>query len=103
MNEALKDAGCYTMNLGEMLTDLSTAATFEGDKVKVSYTNVLQLIQILHDNIAETLQECEGKEFVITLPKGLIAIIQCLLTSIISPGFNHTSYSGTDTTIPRLW
>ncbi len=72
MNEALKDAGCYTMNLGEMLTDLSTAATFEGDKVKVSYTSVLQLIQILHDNIAETLKECEGKDFVITLPQGLI-------------------------------
>jgi len=89
MNEALKDAGCYTMNLGEMLTDLSTAATFEGDKVKVSYTNVLQLIQILHDNIAETLQECEGKEFVITLPKGLIgSTIKTLVEDVLKLKIN---------------
>lgn len=89
MNEALKDAGCYTMNLGEMLTDLSTAATFEGDKVKVSYTNVLQLIQILHDNIAETLQECEGKQFVITLPKGLIgSTIKTLVEDVLKLKIN---------------
>jgi len=89
MNEALKDAGCYTMNLGEMLTDLSTAATFEGDKVKVSYQNVLQLIQILHDNIAETLQECEGKEFVITLPKGLIgSTIKTLVEDVLKLKIN---------------
>ncbi len=89
MNEALKDAGCYTMNLGEMLTDLSSSATFEGDKVKVSYSNVLQLIQILHDNIAETLQECEGKEFVITLPKGLIgSTIKTLVTDVLKLKIN---------------
>ena len=89
MNEALKDAGCYTMNLGEMLTDLSTAATFEGDKVKVSYQNVLQLIQILHDNIAETLNECEGKEFVITLPKGLIgSTIKTLVEDVLKLKIN---------------
>jgi len=89
MNEALKDAGCYTMNLGEMLTDLSTAATFEGDKVKVSYSNVLQLIQILHDNIAETLKECEGKEFVITLPKGLIgSTIKTLVEDVLKLKIN---------------
>lgn len=89
MNEALKDAGCYTMNLGEMLTDLSSSATFEGDKVKVSYNNVLQLIQILHDNIAETLQECEGKEFVITLPKGLIgSTIKTLVTDVLKLKIN---------------
>ena len=89
MNEALKDAGCYTMNLGEMLTDLSTAATFEGDKVKVSYQNVLQLIQILHDNIAETLQECEGKQFVITLPKGLIgSTIKTLVEDVLKLKIN---------------
>lgn len=89
MNEALKDAGCYTMNLGEMLTDLSSSATFEGDKVKVSYQNVLQLIQILHDNIAETLQECEGKEFVITLPKGLIgSTIKTLVEDVLKLKIN---------------
>ena len=89
MNEALKDAGCYTMNLGEMLTDLSSSATFEGDKVKISYQNVLQLIQILHDNIAETLQECEGKEFVITLPKGLIgSTIKTLVEDVLKLKIN---------------
>ena len=89
MNEALKDAGCYTMNLGEMLTDLSSSATFEGDKVKVSYQNVLQLIQILHDNIAETLQECEGKQFVITLPKGLIgSTIKTLVEDVLKLKIN---------------
>jgi len=89
MNEALKDAGCYTMNLGEMLTDLSTAATFEGDKVKISYNNVLQLIQILHDNIAETLQECEGKNFVITVPSGLIgSAIQTIVKDVFNLNIN---------------
>lgn len=88
-NETLKDVGCYTMNLGEMLTDLSTSATFEGDKVKVSYQNVLQLIQILHDNIAETLQECEGKSFVITLPEGLIgATIKTLVEDVLKLKIN---------------
>jgi len=95
MNEALKDAGCYTMNLGEMLTDLSSSATFEGDKVKVSYQNVLQLIQILHDNIAETLQECEGKQFVITLPKGLIGTtIKALVEDILKLKVNFEVEDG---------
>lgn len=88
-NETLKDLGCYTMNLGEMFTDLSTAASFEGDKVKISYNNVLQLIQILHDNIVETLQECEGKKFVITVPNGLIgSAIQTIVKDVFKLNIN---------------
>lgn len=95
MNETLKDLGCYTMNLGEMLTDLSTSATFEGDKVKVNYQNVLQLVQLLHDNIAETLQECEGKNFVITVPNNLIgATIQTIVKEILKLNINFEVEDG---------
>lgn len=94
-NETLKDLGCYTMNLGEMFTDLSTAASFEGDKVKISYNNVLQLIQILHDNIAETLQECEGKMFVITVPNGLIgSAIQTIVKDVFKLNINFEVEDG---------
>lgn len=89
MNEDLKKAGCYTINFGEMLTDLASTSTFEDGKVKISYANVLQLIQLLHDNIAETLQECEQKELVITLPKGLIgATIKTLVTDVLKLKIN---------------
>lgn len=89
MNEDLKKAGCYTINFGEMLTDLSNTSTFEDGKVKISYNNVLQLIQILHDNIAETLQECEGKTFVITVPNGLIgSAIQTIVKDVFKLNIN---------------
>ncbi len=89
MNEDLKKVGCYTINVGEMLTDLSETSTFEGDKIKISYTNILQLIQLLHDNIAETLQECEQKQLVITLPKGLIgSTIKTLVEDVLKLKIN---------------
>ena len=72
-NETLKDLGCYTQNLGELLTDLSMSAALEGDKVVIDYTNVLQIIQLLHDNVAETLQECEGKQLIFRIPNTFIA------------------------------
>lgn len=72
-NETLKDLGCYTMNLGELFTDLSASATFEGDKVIIDYTGVIQLLQILHDNVAETLDECEQKKLVFRIPNTFIA------------------------------
>ena len=72
-NETLKDLGCYTQNLGELLTDLSVSAALEGDKVVIDYTNVIQIIQLLHDNVAETLQECEGKQLIFRIPNTFIA------------------------------
>ena len=72
-NETLKDIGCYTQNLGELLTDLSMSAALEGDKVVIDYINVLQIIQLLHDNVAETLQECEGKQLIFRIPNTFIA------------------------------
>jgi len=94
-NETLKDIACYTINFGEALADLSTSATFEGDKVKINYNNVLQLIQILHDNIAETLQECEGKTFVITVPNGLIgSAIQTIVKDVFKLNINFEVEDG---------
>lgn len=72
-NETLKNLGCYTQNLGELFTDLSVSAALEGDKVVIDYTNVLQILQLLHDNVAETLQECEGKQLIFRIPNTFIA------------------------------
>ena len=72
-NETLKDLGCYTQNLGEMLTDLSVSAAFEGDKVKIDYTSVIEILKVIHDNVAETMQECEGKELIFVIPDTFIA------------------------------
>ena len=89
-NETLKDLGCYTQNLGELLTDLSVSAALEGDKVVIDYTNVLQILQLLHDNIAETLQECEGKQLIFRIPNTFIAkTLVTTLKEITKLNFNY--------------
>ena len=63
------DIACYSMNIAELASDVNIY--MEGNKIKFTWKNYIQLAQIIWDKIKETSKECAGKEISVTLPPKL--------------------------------
>ena len=63
------DIACYSMNIAELASDVNIY--MEGNKIKFTWKNYIQLAQIIWDKIKETSKECSGKEISVTLPPKL--------------------------------
>ena len=55
----LGDVACYSMNFAELAAEISVHV--EGNRVKFTWREYVQLAQIIWDKIKETSQECSGK------------------------------------------
>ena len=76
LKEALKNAdtpnspigsiACYSMNFAELASEINVH--LEGNKVKFTWREYIQLAQIIWDKIKETSQECAGKTIEIKVP-----------------------------------
>jgi hypothetical protein len=62
----LGDVACYSMNFAELAGEVDIF--MEGNKVKFTWRQYIQLAQIIWDKIKETSRECAGKEISVTLP-----------------------------------
>jgi hypothetical protein len=62
----LGDVACYSMNFAELASEINVH--LEGNKVKFTWREYIQLAQIIWDKIKETSRECAGKEISVTLP-----------------------------------
>ena len=60
------DIACYSMNFAELASEINVH--LEGNKVKFSWREYIQLAQIIWDKIKETSQECAGKTIEIKVP-----------------------------------
>jgi len=68
ISEDLTKASCYTINIGELMQELSTSTIIEDDKVVITPVHITELLNLLVAKITETLKECEGKDFIVRLP-----------------------------------
>jgi hypothetical protein len=62
----LGDVACYSMNFAELASEINVH--LEGNKVKFTWREYIQLAQIIWDKIKETSRECAGKEIIVTVP-----------------------------------
>ena len=62
----LGDIACYSMNFAELASEINVY--LEGNKVKFTWREYVQLAQIIWDKIKETSRECAGKEIEIKVP-----------------------------------
>ena len=60
------DIACYSMNFAELASEINVH--LEGNKVKFTWREYVQLAQIIWDKIKETSQECAGKTIEIKVP-----------------------------------
>jgi hypothetical protein len=60
------DVACYSMNFAELASEINVH--LEGNKVKFTWREYVQLAQIIWDKIKETSRECAGKEIIVTVP-----------------------------------
>ena len=60
------DIACYSMNIAELASEVNIY--MEGNKIKFTWKNYIQLAQIIWDKIKETSKECAGKEIEVKLP-----------------------------------
>jgi hypothetical protein len=65
----LGDVACYSMNFAELASEINVH--LEGNKVKFTWREYIQLAQIIWDKIKETSRECAGKEISVNLPPKL--------------------------------
>ena len=65
----LGDVACYSMNFAELASEINVH--LEGNKVKFTWREYIQLAQIIWNKIKETSRECAGKEISVTLPPKL--------------------------------
>jgi hypothetical protein len=65
----LGDVACYSMNFAELAGEVDIF--MEGNKVKFTWRQYIQLAQIIWDKIKETSRECAGKEIEVKLPPKL--------------------------------
>ena len=65
----LGDVACYSMNFAELASEINVH--LEGNKVKFTWREYIQLAQIIWDKIKETSRECAGKEIEVKLPSRL--------------------------------
>ena len=66
------DIACYSMNIAELASEVHIY--MEGNKIKFTWKNYIQLAQIIWDKIKETSKECAGKEISVSLPPKLSII-----------------------------
>jgi hypothetical protein len=66
------DIACYSMNIAELASEVNIY--MEGNKIKFTWKNYIQLAQIIWDKIKETSRECSGKEISVSLPPKLSII-----------------------------
>ena len=66
------DIACYSMNIAEFASEVNIY--MEGNKIKFTWKNYIQLAQIIWDKIKETSKECAGKEIEVKLPPKLSLI-----------------------------
>lgn len=60
------DIACYSMNFAELASEINVH--LEGNKVKFTWREYIQLAQIIWNKIKETSRECAGKEISVSLP-----------------------------------
>ena len=65
----LGDIACYSMNFAELASEINVY--LEGNKVKFTWREYIQLAQIIWDKIKETSKECAGNEIKVNLPPKL--------------------------------
>ena len=63
------DVACYSMNFAELAGEINVH--LEGNKVKFTWREYIQLAQIIWDKVKETSRECAGKEIEVKLPSRL--------------------------------
>ena len=63
------DVACYSMNFAELAGEINVH--LEGNKVKFTWREYVQLAQIIWDKVKETSRECAGKEIEVKLPSRL--------------------------------
>ncbi len=68
----LGDIACYSFNFAELTQEISVH--LEGNKVKFTWREYIQLAQIIWDKIKETSRECAGKEIEVKVPPKLSLI-----------------------------
>ena len=75
----LGDIECYSMNFAELAGEINVY--LEGNKVKFTWREYVQLAQIIWDKIKETSRECAGKEIEVKVPAkfGLISAAFALI------------------------
>ena len=73
------DIACYSMNFAELASEINVH--LEGNKVKLTWREYVQLAQIIWNKIKETSKECAGKEIEVQLPAklGLISAAFALI------------------------
>ena len=62
----LGDVACYSLNFAQLAGEINIY--MEGNKIKFTWKNYIQLAQIIWDKIKETSRECAGKEIEVKLP-----------------------------------
>jgi hypothetical protein len=62
----LGDISCYSFNFAELTQEINVH--LEGNKVKFTWREYVQLAQIIWDKIKETSKECAGKEISVVVP-----------------------------------
>jgi hypothetical protein len=60
------DVACYSMNFAELASEINVH--LEGNKVKFTWREYIQLAQIIWNKIKETSKECANKEISVSLP-----------------------------------
>ena len=60
------DVACYSMNFAELAGEINVH--LEGNKVKFTWREYVQLAQIIWDKIKETSRECAGKTIEVKVP-----------------------------------
>ena len=65
----LGDVACYSLNFAQLAGEINIY--MEGNKIKFTWKNYIQLAQIIWDKIKETSRECAGKEIEVKLPPKL--------------------------------
>ena len=73
----LGDVACFAFNFAELSQEVSVH--LDGNKVKLTWRQYVQLAQIIWDKIKETSRECAGKEIEVKLPPKL---------SLVAAGFS---------------
>lgn len=83
--ETLKDTGCVTVNVGELLTEIGTDFETTEGEIRVPAERIPALIVALYDKVEETLQECFNKQLVIEFGDGVVAdSLEQLISLVIS-------------------
>ena len=65
----LGDVACYSLNFAQLAGEINIY--MEGNKIKFTWKNYIQLAKIIWDKIKETSKECAGKEISVSLPPKL--------------------------------